>query len=175
MKSAVRILMVAAAAVVTALATYALSRGLLCHGGAAGRATPELPGLRDSAWLVRRLQLTPEQAVKVRALDGDYRRRLEALCTEHCAARQQLRERLFSKTDSEPTRTLLEQMARAQVQSDLATLEHIRDVYRELTPAQQKRFADLVTPGVCGECPTGLHACGAEPPAACRPGEGERK
>lgn len=162
MKPTLRILMLATVAAGLALAAYGLTRHFLCRG--AGHAAPASatpwPMAHDAAWLTKKLALTPEQSAAVQALDQDYRRRLTDLCAVHCETRAKLRDVIFNpQATPEQTRALLEKMAEVQTQTDLATLEHLRNIYRKLTPAQQKVFADWVTPCICDNCPTGMHPC----------------
>ena len=71
----------------------------------------------------------------------------------HCAARCQLGAVLFTGTNgADKANAMVEEMCRAQAESEKATLEHIQKVHELLTPEQQKRYEELVTSCVCSSC-----------------------
>lgn len=158
MKRGVRILMLVAIGVL-ALA-FGILAGRWCGGACRMPARDALPGLYDEAQLAKELHLTPDQTVVVRALVGEYRQTLSGLCAEHCTLRAQMADLLPpTGTDSARLQDLVEKMGQTQVKSDLATLEHMRKVGAQLTPAQMVTFKAWVVPSVGGNCPTGLHLC----------------
>ena len=150
--------------VIVAIGLLALAFGILagrwCGGVCRMPARDALPGLYDEAQLAKELHLTPDQAVAVRALVAEYRQTLSGFCAKHCTLRAQMADLLPpTGTDSAKLQELVEKMGQLQVQSDLATLEHIRKIGALLTPAQMVTFKAWVVPSVCGNCPTGLHLC----------------
>jgi len=116
--------------------------------------------IEDAGWLIGNMKLNQEQAKAVRALEQEYRNRLTASCATHCAARTKMRDILLKpEANANQTRALVESMAKAQGESDLATVEHLRKINALLTPDQRKKFETLTMDCICGKCPTGLHDC----------------
>lgn len=134
--------------------------------GAAG--TADAAQVQQADWLTQTLHLTPEQQAAVRKLEAQYRDTLATQCATHCSAKARLREVLFAATpDEAATAQLLETMSAAQMVSERATVEHIRQVHSLLTPAQRQLYEAAVVGSVCG-CRRGLHGCqdtGNGPPA----------
>lgn len=159
MKSFLPIVGLFVGVVVASLAGVGLGR--TCFSACApARATVAPASVDDVGWLTRTLGLSAEQTAAVTALQKEYRGSLSSSCAAQCAARAKMRDVLL-QADADPARTreLVETMAKAQVESDWATVTHLRDICRLLTPAQQRIFEDRVLNCVCGTCPTGLHAC----------------
>lgn len=155
-----RILMVIAAGLIAAGLGVVVSRQYLSPREPAADGTGCLPDLQAGARLIQELKLSSGQAAEIRTLDGEYRQTLARLCQEHCAVRARMPRVLFSAApDAAETRDLLERMCRMQLESDLITVEHIRKIHRLLTPEQQTRYEKLVSQCVCGDCPSGMHAC----------------
>jgi Spy/CpxP family protein refolding chaperone len=139
------------------------ARRCLCGTGGPEAGVPggaPLAQRRQTEWLTRTLDLTPEQRIAVERAEKQYLEGLAAQCASHCAARARLHDVLFApEADGAATRKLLEAMATAQSACEQATVDHIRRVYSLLTPEQQPRFRQAVLGSVCGGCRTGLHGC----------------
>ncbi len=159
MKSVLPIVGLFVGVVVASLAGVGLGRTCFSACGPVQTATAPA-NVEDVGWLTRTLGLSAEQTAAVTALQKEYRGNLSSSCAAQCAARAKMRDMLL-KTDADAakTRELVEAMAKAQVESDLATVTHLRGICRLLTPPQQRIFEDRVLNCVCGTCPTGLHAC----------------
>jgi Spy/CpxP family protein refolding chaperone len=133
---------------VAALVSFAVAR----RTGPA--QVPRLDALDDVEWLNKTLHLTPSQLKEIGALQPEFGRKLSTCCDRHCKARGQLLSSLLISTNGiEGARTLVEEMCRAQADSELATLEHIRGVYQILTPEQQAVFKEQLSAMTCTECP----------------------
>lgn len=142
-------------ALLTGLAAFAAIRW---HARA---ETPPLATLSDVTQLARRLDLSADQVKAIAALQSQYGATLDTCCAQHCAARLQLGGLMF-KPEADPARlkALVEEMARAQLQSDLATLEQMRRIHALLTPDQQRRYEQQVGACVCAAaCPRGSDHC----------------
>ena len=133
-------------ALVAALAVRAIARP----------ATAEINMLKDASHLQKELGLTDAQAAQVRTLQEGYGEQLEDCCSKHCAARAELGKALFGGANDEQMRSIVETMCKARLESDLATVQHIRKVHDVLTPEQQKKYEELVSACVCGSCPSGF-------------------
>lgn len=124
------------------------------------RAAPEitLDRMQDSEWLVRELNLTPDQATELKKLEQGYGVELAGSCERHCSARMQIGEELFHPDwNADKQTALAEQLCHAERDSELATLEHIRRVHSLLTAEQKKKYEALVTSCICSDCPNNLH------------------
>ena len=140
-------------ALLAGLVAFAISRRASCSSGG-----PSLSSLEDTAWLTRELNLSPPQAREIRALQLDLQRKIESYDSAHCAARCQLGTVLFS-TNETACAANVDEMCRMQADTERATLQHIRDVHKLLTPDQQKKYEAMVTTCVCYSCPhTPSHA-----------------
>jgi hypothetical protein len=120
-------------------------------------APPSMAQLRDAAWLQRSLGLSAEQSAAVAKLQGGLRSDLEGCCAQHCAARAELGVIIFDESKSpDDIAPVVERMCKAQLRSDLATVEHIRKVRALLTPEQRTRYEKMVSGCVCADCPHGF-------------------
>jgi Spy/CpxP family protein refolding chaperone len=116
----------------------------------------DLDQLQNGTYLKTELGLTDEQAAKIQALQKEYTGEVEACCGRHCDARAKLSEAMFAGNDTDQLRSTVESMCRAQIDSEMATIAHIRKVRDSLTPDQQKKYEQMVTGCVCGSCPSGF-------------------
>lgn len=123
---------------------------------ALARPAPQLDHLRDAQHLAKTLGLTAEQTASLQKLQLEYGADLEDCCSRHCAARAELGEMLFDVSDTNQIREVAEKMCKARLDSDMATLEHIRKVRDVLTPDQQKEYEAMVTACLCENCPSGF-------------------
>ena len=115
---------------------------------------PRLDAIEDVEWLNKALHLTPAQLKEIGALQPEFGRKLSTCCDRHCRARGQLFGTLLASTNGvEGARALVEEMCRAQADSELATLEHIQRVFRVLTSEQRKIYAERLSVMTCTECP----------------------
>jgi hypothetical protein len=122
---------------------------------------PRLDALQDVEWLKGALRLTPGQVKRIGELQPEFGRKLSACCDRHCQARGQVLGALLASTNGiEKAREHVEEMCRAQADSEMATLEHIQRVYEVLTPEQQSLYKDRLNALTCSECA----ACG---PSTC--------
>jgi len=119
-------------------------------------APPKVFVPQDAGRLIRALGLSEAQAAELRKLQANYGLKLEGCCARHCAARAQLGALMFRDSDTNAIQAVIEDMCRAQTDSDVATLDHIRKVYSLLTPDQQKKYESMVDTYVCGMCPNGF-------------------
>lgn len=126
---------------------------------------PTLSELCASDALARRLSLSATQREALAQLQANYGSNLVVSCDRHCTARLHLRQLLFaSEADTNRIRRVVETMGQAQMESELATLTHIREVYRLLTPEQQRVYAQCVNDCLCADCPAHGAQCGRETP-----------
>jgi Spy/CpxP family protein refolding chaperone len=133
---------------VAALFAFGVGRSMRC-----AKPPSSMDVLQDVSWLSRNLNLTKRQELDIRKLQETLQVRLQACDSMQCAARCQLGEALFSQTHGpDKARDMLDEMCRAQAESERATLEHIQSVHRLLNPEQQKRYAELVSRCVCSTC-----------------------
>lgn len=140
------------APVVVLLVAAFLAFGL-CRWTQCAKPAASLDVLQDVSWLSRNLNLTPKQALEIKKLQETLQVRLQACNSMQCAVRCQLGAVLFSRTDNTGRAdVMVEEMCRAQAESEKATLEHIQKVHELLTPEQQKRYEELVTSCVCSSC-----------------------
>lgn len=150
MKPYTRLFLVLSAVVVVAAASHVLCHRLGC--GKHACATTELSGWHNSAWLAGRLKLAPEQKAKFDAQEAKYRAALADACTKHRELQGKLDGVLFAEGGAAAD-GLLAEMARLQLQADLATVHHIRDIDALLTPEQRQSFRALLSTCLCGKCP----------------------
>lgn len=114
---------------------------------------PTIDRLKDPAFLARALDLTPEQRGQVQELLSAYTRELGQCCSSHCSARMKLGHSLFKPGwDAGKDKELVEAMCRAQAETELATLQHIRAVHALLNPGQQRQFEQMVSGCICEDC-----------------------
>lgn len=114
--------------------------------------------IHDLNWLQTKLQLSPDQMTKIRALADDYLAVIADCCEKHCGARYELSEELARETVDLPKATgHVEAMSAAQTKAEKATLDHILKVREILTEPQRTLYAQLVNQQVCTACPTGAH------------------
>jgi len=119
-------------------------------------AVAEFDELKDAVHLQKTLGLTDAQVAEIQKFQSELGQELKDCCGKHCAAREEIGKALFAGATDEEMRGIVEKMCRARVESDLATVQHIRKVHAVLTPEQQKKYEALVTACVCGECPSGF-------------------
>lgn len=160
MKQTLLLALFAAAILLLAAAGVYVGRTSLAPAAAAGTTTAP-PQPTDARWLTRQLGLSPAQATAVEVLATDYRHQLGDQCQTHCTARTGLRDVIFHQDpDAAKARAALDTMAKAQLESELATIAHLRKIHALLTPQQQPAFEKLVLACICDNCDTGLHSCG---------------
>jgi Spy/CpxP family protein refolding chaperone len=148
--SALAILTVAVVALSFGIARWSVHRAVAAE-------QPSI-NLNDAGWLKHELKLTSDQTAKIESLDTEFRTRIEGCCAKHCSARFALSEELAKpQVDLVTAARCVDRMAAAQSESERATLDHILRVRAVLTPAQQKRYATLVSQQVCTACPMGIH------------------
>ena len=117
-------------------------------------AVPRLEALQDVEWMNKTLHLTPAQLKEIGGMQPEFGRKLSACCDRHCRARGQLLGTLLTATNGiAGARLLVDEMCRAQADSELATLEHIQKVYNILTPEQQSLYREQLKTMTCMECP----------------------
>jgi Spy/CpxP family protein refolding chaperone len=125
---------------------------------AARWAVSRKAGFDEMRWMQRELKLSDAQGAQLSRISAEFRRELERFCAEHCAARFELGEELVKgEPDRAKIESLTARMANAQTACERATVHHILAVREFLTPAQQKRYGELVQTRVCSVCPLGLH------------------
>jgi len=114
------------------------------------RCRPAPQAMEDVSFLIRKLNLTQDQAAQVRKFHDDYAARISECCSRHCEARA----RLGAALDSDPTqaRGIVAEMARAYEDGELATLEHLRQMRAVFDPEQRKKFDRMLRSRVCGSC-----------------------
>jgi Spy/CpxP family protein refolding chaperone len=139
-----------------------LAAGLVAFGVTRWQARaapgPSLDRMQDSDWLAETLDLTPEQVSAIQELKRDYRSALESCCERHCSARMEIGEDVFAADGSEEKqKEIAERLCRAQLDAELATIEHMRGVHRLLNPDQKKKYEELVQTCVCDSCPADVH------------------
>lgn len=145
-KLVLAVVLVLGSAVLAALAVRAFARPVHL----------QFDELKDAKHLQQVLALTDTQVAAVQELQAELGDQLEDCCDKHCAARAELGKALFDGANDEQMRGIVEKMCKARVDSDLATVRHIRKVNDVLTPEQQKKYEEMVTACVCGECPSGF-------------------
>jgi Spy/CpxP family protein refolding chaperone len=123
---------------------------------AVARPAPQLDHLKSAEHLARALNLTPDQVAALEKLQAEYGNDLEDCCSRHCAARAELGEVLFSTGDTNALRDVAEKIGKARLESDMATIDHIRKVREVLTPEQQEKYEAMVTACLCEDCPSGF-------------------
>lgn len=125
--------------------SFAMSRWL-----AGRRPSQTTVNIHDTAWLKRELNLTDAQAADVEKLEHEFQAKLNAACTEHCAARFTLGDELMkSKPDLEKARADVERMNQVQAESERATLDHILRVRALLTDEQARQYSAMIHDQVC--------------------------
>lgn len=112
--------------------------------------------IHDVGWLTRELQLSGPQRREVEKCESEFRGRLNALCTTHCAARYALGEELARpKPDVEKARANVERMNALQADAERLTFEHIMKVRAVLTDEQAQQYGALIHHQVCSVLPGG--------------------
>lgn len=162
MKTRLAVVLLVAAAVL--IAAFALTRMLRARCG-----MEPFDRLRDITSLSRTLALTPAQAEQAAALHKSYAGQMDECCARHCAARYALgNEMLKTNPDSEKVRAMIEQMARAQTDSDMATVRHISRLREILTQEQSEKLGRIVNSMLLGACPMNSHSALDECREECR-------
>lgn len=138
-----RLLLLAVVVIVAGAGSYALTRLLV----------PPPPQHEDQvAWLKREFNLTPEQAARVEKIHRDY----IPVCSDHCAAIVDARERLAAAPDDPALRA---EVARLERVCNEATLQHVREIAACMDRHHGRRFLQLVEPRIARhqhEAPFGL-------------------
>ncbi|MBA4386363.1 MAG: hypothetical protein C0404_00170 [Verrucomicrobia bacterium] len=152
----------------------------------ADKKNVSLDNALSADWLMKRLSLDQDQTKAVRKLQADYTARLSAASMEHCKACCELNTVVFkSGTTNDPAVALVAAMSKAQADSELATIQHMRAIHAILRPEQKTVFEKLVIkcfetsdsnklchPGKDGGC--GMKpGQGAEGAGNCCPGQGK--
>lgn len=103
---------------------------------------PAAPADEDQVtWLAREFKLSAAQKTAVEKLHHAYL----PVCSDHCAAIVDVRERLaFTPQDA----TLRTELARLERECQQATLAHVRQVAACMDAAQGRRFLALVEPRI---------------------------
>jgi Tfp pilus assembly protein PilN len=127
-----RFLLLVAVVVLVGAASYALTRLI----------APKPPVDEDQiSWLTREFKLTSAQAAAIEKIHLDY----IPICSDHCAAIVDARERLAHAPDDAQLRA---EVARLEQVCQTATLEHVREVAAQMNPGQAQRFLSLVEPRI---------------------------
>lgn len=109
--------------------------------------------------LTKALRLTPEQSTSLADLKSQYRAEIESSCERHCSLRMQIGDALFQPDwDRAKQEELAEKLCKAELASELATLDHIRAVHQLLDPGQKAKYEQLVRSSFREACPNNLHA-----------------
>jgi hypothetical protein len=143
---------------VAAAAAYGVTRRLACRADGV-----EIDKLQDVAYLSGALGLSPAQADKIRALHGELGSNLTACCARHCEARARLAQVLTNDADEATLERCLDDMSAAYKDSERSTAQHIRQVRAALTPAQRRRFDDMLSGCLCRPCDMPAGSAGAPP------------
>ncbi|MBI5686721.1 MAG: periplasmic heavy metal sensor [Verrucomicrobia bacterium] len=118
-----------------------------------------------SDWLARELQLTPAQRAQLASLGTEFTGKCDSHCADLCAARAALGQELQRADRITPkVEELLGRMQAAQAASERETVQHLFRIKSVLTPEQQRRYIELVSGKLCGQCPRGVHHHGTQEP-----------
>lgn len=140
-------------AIVIGALAYGLTRWTACTMCRPATNQPVPDRLQDVSFLSRELRLSDVQAREVAKLHVSLTTKLADCCQRHCAVRARLGPALCNETNGTvQARMIVEEMCRADAESELATLDHIQRVRALLNPEQKKRFDALITECVCGSC-----------------------
>ncbi len=153
-----RMVWLALVAVAAIAVGYVAARMWIC--GATGS---DVERLQDVSHLARVLDLRPDQVTAIGALQKNLCGSLAACCARHCACRKELASVLVADPfDSARAREIRESLCRAYADSEMATLEHIRNIRALLDDWQRAKFDRMITESLsraCGACPGGGCEC----------------
>lgn len=136
-----------AVSLLAALVSFAVFRQM------ARKEPLRLDALQETEWLSKTLHLEPSQVKAISEMQPELGRKLSDCCGRHCRARGQLFNALLASTNGiEDARALVDEMCRAQADSEMATLEHIRRIYQVLNPEQRKEYARQLGGMTCTDC-----------------------
>lgn len=127
-----RLLLLAIVVIVAGAGSYALTRLL----------APPPPEHEDQiVWLKREFRLSAEQTARIERVLNDY----IPVCSDHCAAIVDARERLAAAPQDADLRA---EVARLEQACQIATLQHVRDIAACMPEQQGRRFLQLVEPRI---------------------------
>ena len=114
----------------------------------------------DAARLTGWLGLSEAQAAELRSFEAPFVQRISTACDDQCAARCELAVSLAQdRFDADRARRLVETMCEAHTANELATVDHLANVHRILTPEQRKVLLDSVGRCLCTTCAAGGPTC----------------
>lgn len=114
----------------------------------------------DAARLTGWLGLSEAQAAELRSLEAPFVQRISTACDEQCAARCELAVSMAKdRFDADRARRLVEKMCEAHKANELATVGHLANIHRILTPVQRKVLLDAVGQCLCTTCAAGGPTC----------------
>lgn len=105
----------------------------------------DLDRLQDVSHLTQVLKLRPEQVQTIRELQASLCTNLATTCSRHCACRGELTALLTAESfDSARARKVQEAMCQAYAHSEMAALEHIRQIRSLLDGRQRAVFDEML-------------------------------
>jgi len=114
----------------------------------------------DAARLTGWLGLSEAQAAELRSLEAPFVQRVSTACDEQCAARCELAVSMAEdRFDADRARRLVETMCEAHKANELATVDHLANLHRLLTPEQRRMLLDSVGQCLCTTCGSGGPSC----------------
>lgn len=127
-----RFLLLALVVIVAGAGSYGLTRLLIPHP----------PEHEDQiVWLQREFKLTAEQTARIERIHRDY----IPICSDHCAAIVDARERLAAAPQNSDLKA---EVARLELVCQTATLHHVREIAACMHERQGRRFLQLVEPRI---------------------------
>lgn len=127
-----RLILLAIVVIVAGVGSYCLTRILV----------PPPPAHEDQiVWLQREFNLSDEQMARVSRIHRDY----IPVCSDHCAAVVDARERLAAAPDDAGLRA---EVARLEQTCSESTLQHVRDIAACMNQHEGRRFLQLVEPRI---------------------------
>lgn len=127
-----RLLLLVTVVVLVGAGSYGLTRLM----------APQPPADEDQiAWLTREFKLSASQAAAIEKIHLDY----IPVCSDHCAAIVDARERLAQSPQDARLRA---EVARLEQICQAATLQHVREVAAQMNADQGQRFLSLVEPRI---------------------------
>lgn len=149
-----RLVWLAVAAAAAIAVGYSVARMWVCRV-----PVSDIGRLQDISHLARALDLRPDQVATIGALQKRLCGHLAACSMRHCTCRREMASVLFAEPfDAARVREIRESLCRAYADSEMAALEHIRNI-RDVLDARQRTIFDrmiveaLAKPcGVCTNC-----------------------
>lgn len=149
---------VALAAAAAVAIGYTATRAWVCHA-----PVSDLARLQDVSHLARALDLRPDQITTISAMQKRLCSNLAACSARHCACRREMASVIFAEPfDPARVREIRESLCRAYADSEMAALEHIRNIRDVLDARQRISFDRMITEALarpCGICSTGECEC----------------